>query len=111
MKSKQRFATALILFLSTSVMACAAGAAQAGRYIVYLDASRVAEMKDPKEQSALLTRWGNALQGKIEVERQLATGGWVLKVTSPGSSTHQQQTLQRLPGVESVEPDALMRHQ
>lgn len=100
----------VILCLGIST-ACAASPQQQGRYILYVDANTLTTLKSPQGQTSQLTEWGKTLGGELKLERELATGGWVFTVTSPATSSEQQmQGLQQLPGVESVERDALMRH-
>lgn len=103
-------AVGLLVLVSTST-ACAAAPQQQGRYIIYVDATTLAELKSPQRQTTQLAEWSKTLGGDIKLERELATGGWVFTVTSPAASSEQQiQGLQQLPGVESVERDAIMRH-
>lgn len=100
----------LILCLGIST-ACAAAPQQQGRYILYVDTNTLTTLKSPQGLTSQLAAWGKVLGGELKLERELATGGWVFTVTSPATSGEQQiQGLQKLPGVESVERDALMRH-
>lgn len=95
-----------------SLTACAASAAQQGRYILYADPACTEQLKSPQGQTTVLTQWGQRLNGQVHLERQLATGGWVVTVTTPDTSADQQmKAMQSLPGLESVERDAILRHQ
>lgn len=92
------------------LMLSACAVAQEGRYIVYVDAATGNTLKTTAEQEATAAAWGQTLGGEIHFERQLGTGGWVITVNSPaGSAEAQLKKLQSLPGVETVERDAIMR--
>lgn len=93
------------------VSACAMAADVEGRYIVYLAPETASTLRSPEDQAALLARWGQTLDGTLRLERALATGGWVITVTSPGDANRQMQAIGQLPGVDSVERDAVLRHQ
>lgn len=100
------------LWVSTIlVSACAIAAEEQGRYIVYLEPETAAKVRSPDEQAALLARWGQKVDGTLRLERTLATGGWVITVTSAGDANRQMQAIEQLPGVDTVERDALLRHQ
>lgn len=100
----------LLMCLGISA-ACAASPQQQGRYIFYVNTATQATLKSPQSQTSQLIEWGKALGGELKLERELATGGWVFTVISPATSGEQQmQGLKALPGIESVERDALMRH-
>lgn len=95
-----------------AVSACVANAAQQGRYIVYLDATTSPQMQGASGQATLVNTWSKTLDGEIQIERQLGTGGWVIIVTSDHPSPDDQlQKVRDLPGIESVDRDAMMRHQ
>lgn len=85
-----------------------------GRYIVYLEPAVDARFADTASRGPLLEDWQATLGARISVERQLATGGWVLtterKDDTAGGKPDQQTLLEGLEGVTSVEVDALMRH-
>lgn len=82
-----------------------------GRFIVYLTPETATTLTSDADQVVLLKRWEQSLQGTITLERTLATGGWVVTVTSPGDAGHQMTAVEHLPGVASAERDAILQHQ
>jgi hypothetical protein len=80
-----------------------------GRYIVYLGTSAGDLLADKRRRAATLKTWESRLGASIRLERQLATGGWVVTVIDRSTSPAQQQhALETLEGVSSVERDAIM---
>lgn len=86
-----------------------------GRYIVYLEPALETGFADNALRGRVLADWQARVGARISVERQLATGGWVLVLT-PDHDTDdgdgragKLSLLEGLEGVTSVEVDALMR--
>lgn len=100
------------LLASTLLLsACALAADEQGHFIIYLEPGTAAQVQSSEAQAALLARWAKALDGTVHLERTLATGGWVVTVQSPGDASRQMRAVEQLPGVDTVERDAILRHQ
>lgn len=90
-----------------------------GRYIVYLEPALETRFADTALRGRVLADWQARVGARISVERQLATGGWVLVLTPDHDTDEgegegegkagQLSLLEGLEGVASVEVDALMR--
>lgn len=110
--SRGRFWKPMLFSLAGLAGACVASAQQQGRYIVYIEPAQIPQLQSSAQKTARLAEWGQILHGQLQLERELATGGWVILVDSDAPSADAQlQAVMALPGVETAEPDALMRHQ